>query len=81
LEISIRYVKIGGWLIEPKSQDIHNETNDLQTIVRSFGGILEGINSFVSTNGMTHNVVVIKKEKSTNSIYPRSWIEISKGWK
>jgi hypothetical protein len=30
---------------------------------------------------MTHNVIIIKKEKSTSPIYPRSWIEISKGWK
>jgi 16S rRNA (guanine527-N7)-methyltransferase len=71
IEISLPYVKIGGFLIEPKGANIDGELNGVDKIVRKIGGEILSINHFISINNKNHNVVIIKKNAKTNHSYPR----------
>lgn len=78
LEISAPYVKVGGYIIEPKSQKYADELKASQSIIKQLCLKETNSNSFVSVNGIFHYVFFFVKEKPTNHKYPRKWSQIIK---
>jgi 16S rRNA (guanine527-N7)-methyltransferase len=70
LEISVPYAKVGGLIIEPKSKKINEELESAKNIIDSMDITLTVTDEFESDN-MKHNVLIFKKNKKTNGIFPR----------
>jgi len=78
VEVSIPYAKVGGLIIEPKSSNLSNEIIGLDEKLIKLKSKVIKIDNFTSINGITHNVVIIKKEDITPKNYPRKWNVIIK---
>jgi 16S rRNA (guanine527-N7)-methyltransferase len=72
IEISLPYVKVGGFMIEPKSSKVIAELEDVNKIIQTLGGKFLAPKNFVSINQKTHIVITIEKIKPTNHQYPRN---------
>ncbi|AJQ45305.1 16S rRNA methyltransferase [Ureaplasma diversum] len=77
LEISSPFVKVGGYLVQPKGLNLESEQQIATNTINILG--LEQVNllEYKVTNH-THKVVIYQKQKVTDLAYPRSWSLISK---
>lgn len=77
LEISSPFVKVGGYLVQPKGLNLESEQQIATNTINILG--LEQVNllEYKLTNH-THKVVIYQKQKVTDLDYPRSWSLISK---
>lgn len=77
LEISTPFVKVGGYLVQPKGLNLESEQQIATNTINVLG--LEQVNllEYKLTNH-THKVVIYQKQKVTDLAYPRSWSLISK---
>lgn len=77
LELSTPYAKVDGQIIVPKSVNYKNETNGLNQLMSALD-VSKEILTFTSLNDVVHNVLIFKKNKKTNHVYPREWTKIIK---
>ncbi len=71
-EYLIPFVKIGGMDISMKGSEITDELNQAKTAIKLFGGTIIGSKEYILPNSdIKRNLILIKKEKSTHSRYPR----------
>ena len=75
-EYCLPFVKIGGKFVAYKG-DAEEEINSAKSAVKILGGKFEITEKF-DLDGNTRTVVVISKEKSTDSAYPRANAKIRK---
>ncbi len=73
-EISIPYLKVDGFLIEPKSTNYLNEIKEANWILKELKSEIIDIKKI--QNLKEHNIICIKKNKKTNIEYPRKWSTI-----
>ncbi len=80
-ELCIPYVKLGGCFVAMKGKNGPEELKTSETAIKMLGGKLVKDDSFtISFDGETidRHVYIIKKEKKTESKYPRSYSNIVK---
>jgi 16S rRNA (guanine527-N7)-methyltransferase len=71
-EYTLPFVKIGGYLIALKGQNVHEEMEIGERSVEILGGAIEEIiDTQVPFTDLNHNVVKIKKISPTPKRYPR----------
>lgn len=75
-EYCLPFLKIGGKFVAYKG-DAENEIKDAENAIKILGGKIEKTEKF-DLNGNKRTIIVIKKEKKTESIYPRSNAKIKK---
>jgi 16S rRNA (guanine527-N7)-methyltransferase len=72
VEVSAPYCKVGGYIVEPKSISLQQESVGLDQLLLQLHAQLERTETFTSINDVTHNVVFIKKIKETDASFPRA---------
>lgn len=78
-EFCIPYVKKDGYFIALKGPSIDNELDVAQNSIKVLGGnLINLVEIEVEDTNLKHNLVVIKKIKSTPNIYPRKAGTINK---
>lgn len=78
-EYCLPYVKIGGKFIALKGPTIEEEIKESKTAIKTLGGELEQICEVkIEETDLKHNLVIIKKIKECDKIYPRKAGTISK---
>lgn len=78
-EYALPYVKVGGYLIALKGPAVEEEIQASKNAIATLGGKLEAILQVdIEGTDLKHNLVVVKKLKSTPVIYPRKAGTISK---
>jgi len=71
-EFCMPYVKVGGYFLALKGPSIEQELKDSKNAIGTLGGrIQEVIKVDMEDSEMNHNLVIIKKMKSTDIKYPR----------
>ena len=71
-EFSLPYVKVGGYFIALKGPAVEEEISNAKNAINLLGGKIEEIIAVdIEDTDLKHNIVVIRKEKSTPSAYPR----------
>ncbi len=77
-EITIPYVKKGGFFIAMKSLNFEDELKEASEAIKKLGGkIIETITYSISEDEK-HTLIIIKKIEDTPSIYPRHFSKIKK---
>jgi 16S rRNA (guanine527-N7)-methyltransferase len=71
LELSTPYCKVNGLVIQPKSQKYETELDDSKYMISKLDLHLTKVNTFISPNNITHNILIFTKKKQTNRTYPR----------
>jgi len=78
-EYCIPFAKIGGYFIALKGPAISEELKDARNAINILGGKLERIENIdIEGSELEHNLVIVKKIKSTNKKYPRKAGIVSK---
>lgn len=78
LEISIKSLKIGGYYIALKA-NVVEEMNSISTCLTKLNGSLDSITTFnLPIDNSLRNIIKIKKDDPTPSLYPRRYNEIKK---
>ncbi len=71
-ELCLGYVKVGGYFIALKGPGVTQEIEVANKAISVMGGKIEKIIEYnIPTTDLSHNLVVIKKVKSTPKGYPR----------
>lgn len=71
-EFCIPYVKVGGYFVAMKGPAIDEEMKDAKQAISLLGGKVERIEQVnIEGSDLKHNLVIIKKIKSTPNKYPR----------
>ena len=70
VEYLLPFVKVGGKAICMKGPNIEDELNTSKKAIKELGGEIEKIESF-KLEDLERNIIIIKKVKTTPSIYPR----------
>lgn len=77
-ELSIPFVKIGGYFL-PMKGDVTEELNSSKNAITILGGTyINTINYELPIENSARSIVVIEKNKPTESIYPRLYDKIKK---
>ena len=77
-EISIPMVKVNGYFL-PMKANIEDELEDAKDIINKLSGKVESIKTFnLPVENSIRNIIIIKKEKETNPLYPRRFDKIKK---
>jgi 16S rRNA (guanine527-N7)-methyltransferase len=71
LELSLPYVKVSGFLIEPKSKKGLVELSNIEPTIEKLGGKLFAVNQFESVNHKSHVIIMVQKSNKTSHQYPR----------
>ena len=78
LELSIKSLKIGGYYIVLKA-NVDEEIKSISTCLTKLNASLESITTFnLPIDNSLRNIIKIKKDNHTPSIYPRRYNEIKK---
>lgn len=78
-ELSIPYVKVGGFFVAMKGPSVDEEIKESKDAIELLGGKLEDIIKInIENSDLNHNLVVIKKIKDTPKSYPRKAGIVSK---
>ncbi|MBC8060983.1 MAG: 16S rRNA (guanine(527)-N(7))-methyltransferase RsmG [Clostridiaceae bacterium] len=71
-ELSLPYVKVGGYFIAMKGPSVEEEIINSKNALDRLGGKIEEIIKVdIEDTDLKHNIVVIKKFKATSNLYPR----------
>lgn len=77
-ELSIPFVKVGGFFIAMKSVDTQEEIDKARRGIGQLGGHIEEIRDYtIPGTDITHRLVFIRKVKPTPAAYPRKFHRIS----
>ena len=71
-EYDMPYVKVGGRFIAMKGKGAADELNEAQNAVKTLGGEVANVHSFVLGEAGERNIIEIKKVSPTPAAYPRS---------
>ncbi len=72
VEYSLPFIKEGGYLLAYKGPDVEEEVKEAEKAINILGGKVERISQGIMQQyGISHNIVVIRKIKSTPKKYPR----------
>lgn len=78
-EYCIPFVKESGYFIAMKGPALDEELYEGKNAIPLLGGKIEKIEKvFIEETELNHNILVVKKVKKTNEIYPRKQSSISK---
>ena len=77
-ELTIPFVKVGGYFIAFKSVNYHEELKDAMSAIEELGGALERIEEYKISDSETRILIFIKKVKLTKKVYPRLFGKIKK---
>jgi 16S rRNA (guanine527-N7)-methyltransferase len=78
-ELCIPYVKVGGYFVAMKGPAVEEELSQARNAIGTLGGKLEQVIKVeIEETDLQHNLVVIKKVRSTPQLYPRKATSISK---
>lgn len=71
-ELCIPYVKVGGYFIAMKGPSLEEELNEAKKAISILGGSVQDIIEVeIEDSDLKHNLLVVKKIKSTPKQYPR----------
>ncbi len=71
-ELSLPFVKVGGYFIAMKGPSVEEEVNDSKKALSVLGGKIEDIIKIdIEDTDLQHNIVIIKKVKQISDFYPR----------
>lgn len=78
-EYCIPYLKVGGVFLAYKGPDVKDEVDSAKNAIATLGGEISEIYEYtIPTTDIKHSLVVIKKIKPTDNIYPRQNGKINK---
>lgn len=77
-EYCLPFVKAGGMFIAMKSGNVDEELECAKRSITLLGGKIEKVERFNLPNDISRSIVVIRKIKNTNKIYPRASAKIKK---
>lgn len=78
-EFCIPYIKIGGCFIAMKGPSVDDEIEEANDAIKILGAKIEKIeNVKIEESDLNHKLVIIRKIKSTNNVYPRKYAMITK---
>ncbi len=78
-ELCLPFVRVGGCFVAMKGPDVAEELNSAARAISILGGRMEKPVSYtIPGTGITHTLVVIKKERPSPAKYPRRWAQIKK---
>jgi 16S rRNA (guanine527-N7)-methyltransferase len=78
-ELSLPFVKVGGYFIAMKGPYVEEGINDSKKALSVLGGKIEDIIKIdIEDTDLQHNIVIIKKVKQISDFYPRKAGLISK---
>lgn len=78
VELTLPFVKIGGYFIAYKSKNYHEELDQATNAIETLGGKIDRIESYHISNEETRVLIFIKKIKETKKGYPRQFGKIKK---
>jgi len=71
-EICIPFVKVGGYFLAYKSENITEEINNSMSAIEKLGGKITDIKEVkLPSSDIVRKIVIIEKIKNTDKIYPR----------
>lgn len=71
-ELTLPFVKVGGYFIAMKGKEGEEELESAKAAIKTLGGKTESLNSFKLPDGSERTIIVIKKISQTPTKYPRS---------
>lgn len=77
-EYCLPFVKTGGLFIAMKSGNVDEELESAKRSIALLGGKIEKVEIFNLPNDISRSIVVIRKIKNTDKIYPRASAKIKK---
>ena len=77
-EYCLSFVKTGGLFIAMKSGNVDEELESAKRSIALLGRKIEKVEKFNLPNDISRSIVVIRKIKNTNKIYPRASAKIKK---
>ncbi len=78
VELTLPFVKIGGYFIAYKSIKYQEELKEAMSGIKLLGGKVESIKEYLISENEMHVLIFIKKIKSTPLNYPRIYGKIKK---
>lgn len=75
-ELTIPYVKKGGYFIALKSINYQEELEEAMSAIEKLGGVLERIETYSISNSEERVLIFVKKIRDTKSVYPRHFSKI-----
>lgn len=78
LELTLPYVKIGGYFVAYKSIKYNEELSEAMNAIKTLGGVLEKVEEYKISKTEKRVLIFIKKIKKTNNLYPRLFGKIKK---
>ena len=78
IELTLPFVKVGGYMIAYKSIHYQEELNAAMNGIELLGGLLERIEEYPISDDEKHVLIFIRKVKKTNLKYPRQFGIIKK---
>ncbi len=76
VELTLPFVKPGGWFVAYKSSNYREELDEALTGIKKLGGSFDRAETYQIDNEESHVLIFIKKVKSTDNIYPRQFAKI-----
>jgi len=76
-EVTLPFVAVGGCLIAYKAVDSDEEITEAANALEVLGATLEEVKDIALCEGLTHRLVVIRKNRETPTKYPRKPAKIS----
>ena len=77
-ELTLPFVKVGGYFIAMKGKEGEEELEAAKNAIKELGGKTQSLNSFTLPDGSARTVIVIKKLSQTPTKYPRASTAILK---
>jgi 16S rRNA (guanine527-N7)-methyltransferase len=77
-ELALPFVKLNGFFVAYKSIKYEEELQEAISAITKLGGKLENIYVYNINSEIKHTLIVIKKVKTTPTIYPRNFGKIKK---
>lgn len=77
-ELTIPYVKLGGYFIAYKSINYQEELQESMNAIEELGGKLDRIEEYLISDSEKRVLIFIKKIKNTKKQYPRQFAKIKK---
>ena len=78
LEMTLPYVKLNGYFVAFKSINYEDELKEANNAIDILGGRIEKIVVYEINKELSHVLIIIKKVKRTEKIYPRIFGKIKK---
>lgn len=77
-ELCLPFVKVGGYFIAYKSMHYQDELEEAKPAIRRLCGQLEKIIPYDVSDDQSHVLIIIKKTKTTDALFPRAYAKIKK---